>query len=140
MSGHPPSSTSSKPSSRPNIPESGSSEPPRSSSSGHHHEDRLGRTWRAITSALIVSLQKAEKVAVDPTAKKELDESIVGCLRTRVEWSRSIAYLEAKLEGKAEEIEVLQHFNQNQPKLGNRKRKRDEDIAERIAAASVGKP
>jgi hypothetical protein len=75
----------------------------------------------------VVVSQKEEKAVADPNKAtlKELDECVVGFLRTRVDWGRLVSYLEAKLEGKAKEMEILQNYVRSQPKLG-RKRKREE--------------
>jgi hypothetical protein len=51
-----------------------------------------------------------------------------------VEWGRLISYLEAKLEGKAQEMETLQQYVKTQPSLG-RKRKREEDAAQAVVGA-----
>jgi len=41
-----------------------------------------------------------------------------------------ISYLEAKLEGKVKEMEILQHYSRNHPTLlGRKKRKREEEEA-----------
>jgi hypothetical protein len=90
----------------------------------HHHEDRLGRTWRSLGSSVVLATTKA---AVPKASVKEVDEAVVGFLRTRQEWGRLISYLEAKLEAKAKEMETLQHYVRSQPTMGiRRKRKREE--------------
>jgi len=102
----------------------------------HHHrrahqEDLLARTWRSIAQSVVLVTHKAEKVAVEANREtaKELNEATInGVLRSRLEWSRSIAYLEAKLEGKAEELKALQQYVQCHPKIGRRKRKRRVDV------------
>lgn len=103
-------------------------------SAGGHHEDRLHRTWRTLESSLVVAAQKAEKAAAEPKPSKpqlkELDEQVVSLLRTRVDWSRLLSYLEAKLEGTAKETEVLQHYHRSQPRLESRKRKREADAVQ----------
>ena len=82
--------------------------------------------------------QKSEKLAsleamdnVDDNtvqaAEKELQEAIVSFLRHRQEWLRIISYLEFKLEGKAKEVEVLQHYNASMPRLYGKKRSREAD-------------
>lgn len=83
-------------------------------------------------------VQKAEKVVSDPTKPnlKELDESVLAFLRTRVEWSRLLTYLEAKLEGKASETEVLQQYHRTQARLGASRRKRTREEQEVVDAAS----
>lgn len=103
----------------------------------HHSEDRLSRAWRGIASAVVVAAGKAEKVASVasaattgqgiPDAKqqqqaalKELDESVVAMLRNRVDYIRLISYLEAKLQGREEEMATLQHYHSSHAKLGIR--------------------
>jgi hypothetical protein len=86
---------------------------------------------------MICACQKAEKVMMDNNATaennsnvnpasvkqqhyKEMDEFVVAFLRARVNWGRLITYLEAKLEGKAQEMETNQHYFRSMPKLGRR--------------------
>lgn len=94
---------------------------------------------------LVASItSKAEKVAAaaDPLnnrdAAKELNEATVVFLRTHMEWGRSISYLEAKLQGKAAEMEALQHYVRSHPSMG-RKRKRPEPSSS-AAASDHEKP
>jgi hypothetical protein len=96
----------------------------------HHYEDRLSRTWRSVASSVVVVSQKEEKAVADPNkvTLKELDECVVGFLRTRVDWGRLVSYLEAKLEGKAKEMEILQNYVRSQPKLGRKRKQREEDV------------
>jgi hypothetical protein len=103
----------------------------------HHSEDRLSRAWRGIASAVVVAAGKAEKAASvgssttasqgipdakqqQQTALKELDESVVAMLRNRVDYIRLISYLEAKLQGREEEMATLQHYHSSHAKLGIR--------------------
>jgi hypothetical protein len=74
--------------------------------------------------------QKEEKAVADPNKAtlKELDECVVGFLRMRVDWGRLVSYLEAKLEGKAKEMEILQNYVRSQPKLGRKRKQREEDV------------
>jgi hypothetical protein len=115
--------------------------PPQQSASNlqrYHHEDRLSLTWRTIASSFVYASQKAEKAAADPSEAnmKEIDDAVVTFLKNRHEWSRLISYLEAKLEGKAKEMEILQHYHQSQPRF--RKRKRVESVhAAATTVASV---
>jgi hypothetical protein len=92
-----------------------------------HHDDLLLRTWRSIAHSIALVTNKAEKVVAESNrdAVKELNEATMGFLRHYVEWGRLISYLEAKLEGKAAELEFMQHFVQSHPSMG-RKRKRAE--------------
>jgi hypothetical protein len=86
---------------------------------------------------VVVAAGKAEKaVTAAPTAStppqapdqkgaiKELDETVLALLRNRVEYSLLISHLEAKLQGREEEMATLQHYHRSQPKLGVRKRSR----------------
>lgn len=103
----------------------------------HHSEDRLSRAWRGVASAVVVAAGKAEKVASvasaatagqeapdakkqQQTALKELDESVVAMLRNRGDFIRLISYLEAKLQGREEEMATLQHYHSSHAKLGIR--------------------
>jgi hypothetical protein len=74
-----------------------------------------------------MSTQKAEKAAAveQPTREnlKELNDAVVTFLRARMEWGRQISYIEAKLQGKAQENETMDCYLRCQPRLG-RKRKR----------------
>ena len=96
------------------------------------HEERLRKAWRVIGTTVANCISKAEK-AVDPALvnahgrelkKRELDDSIVFFLRTRREFHRLLSHAEAKLQGKAEEMESLETYVRTQPRIGTRKRKR----------------
>lgn len=101
------------------------------------HEERLRKAWRVIGTTVANCMSKAEKAA-DPSLghglrnssggkeskKKELDESVVLFLRTRREFHRLLSHAEAKLQGKAEEMESLETYVRTQPRIGTRKRKR----------------
>jgi hypothetical protein len=78
----------------------------------------------------VLVTSKAEKVAAESNREtiKELNEATIGFLRHHVEWGRSISYLEAKLEGRAAEMEALQHYVRSHPSMG-RKRKRPDSSA-----------
>lgn len=96
-----------------------------------HSEDLLLRTWRSIAHSVAQVTGKAEKVATvaetdREAAMKELNEATIGFLRHHVDWGRSITYMEAKLEGKAAELESMQHYLRTHPSMG-RKRKRVEE-------------
>lgn len=103
------------------------------------HEDRLARTWRHLISSVFNATAKAEQIATstDVASVKEIDEAVVAFLRARLEWGRNISFLEAKLEGKAKEMEVLQHFVRTQPCLGTRKRKRRPSSQEKSPTAKI---
>lgn len=92
----------------------------------HHlsHEERLGKVWRHLASSIVSFIGKAEKAGTDSTQAncKELDESVLAFLRTRMEWHRLMSHVEAKLQGKAQEMEALECYVRTQPRLGKRKR------------------
>ena len=70
-------------------------------------------------------MSKAEKAAAAKDAKnRELDEAVAFFLRTRREFHRLLSHTEAKLQGKAEEMESLETYVRTQPRIGTRKRKR----------------
>jgi hypothetical protein len=103
-----------------------------SSSSSHHHttahlthEERLSKVWRSKASSIVGFFQKAEKTAKETTKEncKELDDAVLVYLRARMEWHRLISHVEAKLQGKAQEMEALENYVRTQPRLG-KKRKR----------------
>jgi hypothetical protein len=107
-----------------------------SSNSRHvHHEDLLLRSWRSTAHGVALVTGKAERVvavatspdstpAAQDAAMKDLNDATIGFLRNHVEWGRSISYIEAKLEGKAAEMEALHHYLRSHPSMGrNRKRK-----------------
>lgn len=68
---------------------------------------------------------------------KELDESVVQFLKTRIEYGRNILHLEAKLQGKAKEMEAMDCYLRSQPRVG-RKRKRHREEVDATAAAIDG--
>jgi len=98
----------------------------------HHQDDRLSRLWRTMVTSVLVATSKAEKAAkeANKATLKEVDEAVIAFLRNRVDWGRLISYLEAKLEGKAKEMEILQHYVRSQPSMGIRKRKRETDTVD----------
>lgn len=110
---------------------------------GHHHEDRLQRNWRMMCSSIVNAIQKADKAAENlnnQSMAKELDDAVVHFLRTRADWGRLISYLEAKLEGTAEEMDTLQQYCQTQPRLcssESRKRKRETTEKANIVATAT---
>ena len=101
------------------------------------HEARLRKAWRVIGTTVVNCISKAEKAAdpslvnshVRESKKRELDESIVFFLRTRREFHRLLSHAEAKLQGKAEEMESLETYVRTQPRVGTRKRKREWNIS-----------
>mmetsp|Transcript_24440 Transcript_24440/g.56066 ORF Transcript_24440/g.56066 Transcript_24440/m.56066 type:complete len:171 (+) Transcript_24440:1-513(+) len=119
-----------------NAPRHVSSSSNNSAAVVQHGEDRLNKTWRTLANCFIVGGQKAEKVLKEQqgnpksttttttnpkdlqAAKKEMDDYVVLFLRTRVEFGRLCSYLEAKLEGTAQEMETIQHYHRTLPTLG----------------------
>jgi hypothetical protein len=70
--------------------------------------------------------------STNDSAIKDLNDATIGFLRNHVEWGRSISYIEAKLEGKAAEMEALQHYLRSHPSMGRkRKRKRPEAVTKK---------
>ena len=102
------------------------------------HEERLRKAWRVIGTTVANCMSKAEKATTPISApttisssinekeakKLDLDESVVLFLRTRREFHRLLSHAEAKLQGKAEEMESLEAYVKTQPRVGTRKRKR----------------
>jgi len=114
---------------------------PASSSSRHlSYEERLPKIWRNLVSSIVSSFGKAEKTAKQTSKEnyKELDEAVVVFLRTRMEWHRLISHVEAKLQGKAEELEALECYVRTQPKVG-RKRKRVDSAQPPVVPESTPK-
>lgn len=95
-----------------------------SSSKWLPHEQRLRKAWRVIGTTVANCMSKADKVASGGHPKRDLDESAVLFLRTRREFHRLLSHTEAKLQGKAEEMESLETYVRTQPRIGTRKRKR----------------
>lgn len=90
-----------------------------------HNEDLLPRLWRSMAHSVVQVTYKAEKVAMEANRDtvRDLNEVTIHLLKSRLEWSRTLAYLEAKLDGKAAELEVLHQYVRGHAKIG-RKRKR----------------
>ena len=78
-----------------------------------HGEDRLYKTWKTLANCFLVGQQKADR---GNCTMQELEEYMVLFLRTRVEFGRIITYLEAKLEGTAQDMEAVQHYHRTMPK------------------------
>ena len=101
--------------------------PPTTSSNNTYltHEERLGKTWRNLASATVGCFSKAEKASQETTREhiKELDDSVLTFIRFRMEWIRLLSHVQAKLQGKQQEMEALECYIRTQPRLG-RKRKR----------------
>jgi len=68
---------------------------------------------------------------------KELDEAVVTFLRGRIEWTRQIAHIEAKLQGKEQEQEAMDCYLRSQPRLGRKRRKLLLDTKEELTAATA---
>ena len=112
-----------------------SSKAPRAQSRSGGGED-LSKTWRTLANCLIMASQKADKAANAPpaeqaTIQREMDEYVVNYLRNRVKWGRLLSYLEAELEGRAQELQSIQHYHRTMPKCSRpEKRARLEDPAD----------
>lgn len=78
-------------------------------------------------SSIAGCMSKAEKAGAESTQAncKELNDSVVTFLRTRMELHRLIGHVEAKLQGKAQEMEALEGYVRTQPRLGKRKRSQE---------------
>ena len=68
--------------------------------------------------------QKADKVAAatPPDAvpvDRETDEYIVNFLKIRINSGKILTWLEAELEGKAQEMQALQHYHRTMPKCSS---------------------
>lgn len=121
-----------------------------SSSLSRGSED-LNKTWRSLANCLIMAAQKADRAAASSSGSvvgenssavvpldRETDEYICNYLKIRVNWGRLLTYLEAELEGKAQEIQSLQHYYRSMPKCSTTrptKRARVEDGSEGTVAA-----
>jgi hypothetical protein len=118
------------------------------------YEERLTRSLRTMETAAIQMLSKAEKsMAAQEQAQqqqqhqqrhqsqdaavasseqqqaareslKQLDESVVAFLKTRIEFLRLLSHIEAKLQGKAAEMEALETYIKTEPRVGSSKTKR----------------
>jgi hypothetical protein len=87
-------------------------------------------------TAIVQMMGKAEKISTtklqpgqDPKAVQkeimnEVDDAIIVFIRARMEFHRLLSRVEAKIQGKAEEMEALETYIRTQPKLGNHSRKR----------------
>jgi hypothetical protein len=87
-------------------------------------------------TAVVQMMAKAEKISTtkiqpgqDPKTIqnqlfREVDDSIVVFLKARMEFHRLISHVEAKLQGKAEEMESLETYVRTQPKLGSYKKRK----------------
>jgi hypothetical protein len=90
-----------------------------------------------MASSIVNCFQKAEKADKETSSKncKELDESVVTFLRTRMEWHRLISHVEAKLQDKAQEMEALETYTRTQPRLGKKQKRIDATIAADVERA-----
>ena len=95
------------------------------------HEERLSKSWRNLASSIVGAFQRAEKASAETTKEtlKELDESVLVLIRTRMEFHRLLSHVEAKLQGKQQEMEALENYVRTQPRLGKRKRLEDQETA-----------
>ena len=82
------------------------------------------------TAATAVQHQKQSDHPAVKEAFRDLDESVVTFLRSRIEFHHLLSRVEAKLRGKAEEMESLETYIAKEPKIGsdrqNKKRKLNE--------------
>ena len=97
-----------------------------------------------MASSIVGAFQRAEKANAETTKEtlKELDESVLVLIRTRMEFHGLLSHVEAKLQGKQQEMEALENYVRTQPRLGKRKRLEDQETAkapdlEAAAAATV---
>jgi hypothetical protein len=90
----------------------------------HHHEDYLLRSWRNRGNHLVNVISKSEKGDL-----KEIDDATIEFLKKHRDWSATLSYLEAKLIGKAAELEILQHHVRCMPSAKRKKRKIEEVTA-----------
>jgi hypothetical protein len=63
--------------------------------------------------------QSASSLQAARESFKQVDESVVTFLKTRMEFHRLLSQIEAKLLGKAEEIDSLETYIRTEPKIGN---------------------
>jgi hypothetical protein len=78
---------------------------------------------------MVAAANKAEEATQKPALIKEVDECVVSFLRARMDWGRVLAQLEAQLEGRAQEVENLQHYCQAPCQLRKAKRIKLQDDA-----------
>jgi hypothetical protein len=100
------------------------------------NEERLQKAWRGLGTTVASCLSKAEKATIAKNAttntaatttsndekektKRELDDCVALFLRTRREFHRLLSHVEAKLQGKAEEMESLETYVRTQPRIGS---------------------
>lgn len=117
------------------------------------HEERLSKAWRTMGTAVAGVLQKAEKAGSEPTVDRyrDLDKGVVLFLQARMEFHRLLSHVEAKLRGKAEELESSETYVRTQPRLGGSRKRRklddearlrreleQETLADEAAAAGAG--
>ena len=130
----------------PAVPSASESNKPAETSTQPYytHEERLSKSWRNLASSIVGAFQRAEKASAETTKEtlKELDESVLVLIRTRMEFHRLLSHVEAKLQGKQQEMEALENYVRTQPRLGKRKRLEDQETAkapdlEAAAAATV---
>jgi Fic family protein len=94
-----------------------------------------------LASSIVGAFQRAEKASAETTKEtlKELDESVLVLIRTRMEFHRLLSRVEAKLQGKQQEMEALENYVRAQPRLGKRKRLEVQETAKApdLEAATV---
>jgi hypothetical protein len=151
-----PSTTTSTSTQRPGSNPQPSSVPVSSSlpQQQYHHDEKLPKAYRAMGTAIVGILERAEKaVATEPMnieRCRDLDRAVVQFLHTRIQFHRLLGHVEAAMLGKAEEMESLETYVRTQPKLGSsindrRKKKRrrrllgtDDDDDDEVAILQKG--
>lgn len=80
--------------------------------------DKLKQKWRSLVSSVVVANRAAEKAAGRPDSK-ELDDAVMTTLRSRNDFRRYAAIIEASLLGQAKENEALEALFRSTPCLGS---------------------
>jgi hypothetical protein len=125
---------------------SDSNKPAESPQTYYTDEERLSKSWRNLASSIVGAFQRAEKAGAETTKEtlKELDESVLVLIRTRMEFHRLLSRVEAKLQGKQQEMEALENYVRAQPRLGKRKRLEVQETAKapdlEVAVVQVDAP
>ena len=104
-----------------------------------HQQSSILPRWRHLVSSAANSLNKAEKAADNSTQEncRELEDSLVTLLRSRIEFHRVLGNVEAMLQGKAEEREALEGYVRTQPRLGKRKRHYEQPSSAELPRSAI---